>query len=156
MVSSNDDFDEYVEIEDQPITETDDVKEDKNHSFVPCDHRKNLYILNQGMFITGSGFPGKISTSCKTKHYYAKIIPKSNLLLVAVRFQFTNSEMQFTTKPERIIYENSSHHPCQKLQLNDLTRRRLSGCFNTHEDVSPNIPNTCCKFISFFGFRRNT
>lgn len=127
------------DIEIKPVTETDDIKKDKNHTFFPCDHKKYLYILNQTLFISGklpiSRILTKKSDECPAKQYYARIIPKSNLLLVAVKVHHRTFEKKFTTKPERIIYENDTYHPCQKLQLNDLTRRRLSGCFNAHEDV---------------------
>ncbi|KAI4468324.1 voltage-dependent calcium channel subunit alpha-2/delta-related [Holotrichia oblita] len=117
-----------------PTIETDDLEQNKTNPFVPCDHKRNLYVLNQNLFINGIGFPGAIKTHCSTKRYYIKLIPRSNLVLVTVVFNYTDAEKTFSTEPERVVYNDM--YPCQKLQLNELTRRRLSGCFNTHEDVS--------------------
>ncbi|KAK9685704.1 Neuronal voltage-dependent calcium channel alpha 2acd [Popillia japonica] len=126
-----------------PTIETDDLEQNKTNPFVPCDHKRNLYVLNQNLFINGVGFPGEIKTQCSTKRYFIKLIPRSNLILVAIIFNYTGSEKQFSTEPEMVVYNEP--YPCQKLQLNELTRRRLSGCFNTHEDEEV---ITACGYVS--------
>lgn len=65
--------------------------------------------------------------------YYLKLVPHSNLLLVAIHSPLTEFK-PFSTAPEKLYCgskETETHH-CKKLNLNELARKRLSGCYNEH------------------------
>jgi len=73
--------------------------------------------------------------------FYLKKIPHSNLLLVAIKA--LEEEICYyihTTAERNIVYDSDTIFPCQKLYLNNLTRRPLQGCFNEH-------PSVCIKLI---------
>jgi len=64
----------------------------------------------------------------------AKRVPSTNLLLVVVdglSLEGDPGPERWSAGPEVVDYENVTH-PCQKLPLNDLPRRRLEGCISTH------------------------
>ncbi|XP_066155401.1 voltage-dependent calcium channel subunit alpha-2/delta-3 isoform X2 [Euwallacea fornicatus] len=103
-----------------------------------CENRINLFILQQSLFIKDN-FHGELIAA--DRKYYVKRIPNSNLVFVAADVQAKEVvKPRFTTNPERIskipvwTYEemNDTLLPCQKLYLNSLPRRRLSGCYNEH------------------------
>jgi hypothetical protein len=62
-------------------------------------------------------------------------IPHTNLVFVVIKSMFETCHEKVTSLPEEILY-NETGHPCQKVFLNDLPRRRLSGCFSEHPLVS--------------------
>jgi hypothetical protein len=62
-------------------------------------------------------------------------IPHTNLVFVVIKSTFETCYKVVTTSPEEILY-NGTDHPCRKVFLNDLPRRRLSGCFSEHPLVS--------------------
>lgn len=68
------------------------------------------------------------------RNYYIKKIPHSNLLFVAINETMPKplNVRPITTSPRKIIYDESFDYSCQKLELNNLARRRLAGCYNEH------------------------
>ncbi|KAH1023063.1 hypothetical protein HUJ04_012343 [Dendroctonus ponderosae] len=127
-----DDDEEEEEIEDYPDSENNADK------YFACEKKFNLFILQQSLFIKDN-YHGELKAS--ERKYYVKRIPNSNLIFVAVenKIQPTRKPI-YTTNPEIIskapvwTYEemNSTLLPCQKLYLNSLPRRRLTGCYNDH------------------------
>ncbi|XP_018322592.1 voltage-dependent calcium channel subunit alpha-2/delta-3 isoform X2 [Agrilus planipennis] len=85
----------------------------------PCDKKRDLFILNQLLFIKGHGFPEEVPRECS-----------SNLLMVAIRA--TSQCSKCYTVEEKEVYYNITDFPCHKLYLNNLSRRRLTGCYNEH------------------------
>ena len=100
----------------------------------PCDLKKDIYILNQTIFIDNDRYPGEIISGF-SRPYFVKRVAFSNLLLVAIKVtEYTHNNKIYST-PEKVIYSNNIQHPCQKLNLTNLPRRRLQGCFNEHSLV---------------------
>lgn len=62
-------------------------------------------------------------------------IPHTNLVFVVIKSTFETCSKTCSSSPEEIQY-NGTDYPCQKVFLNDLPRRRLSGCFLEHPLVS--------------------
>jgi hypothetical protein len=62
-------------------------------------------------------------------------IPHTNLLLVAIKSMFETCERKVMSSPVEIRY-NGTDPDCQKLFLNELPRRSLSGCFSENPLVS--------------------
>lgn len=82
------------------------------------------------------------------RNYYIKRIPYSNLYFIGINkhgkkdtsVYYTTAPKRYTTEPEFTMEGmNKSLLPCHKLKLNDLARRKLSGCYNEHSDVISNI-----------------
>jgi hypothetical protein len=64
----------------------------------------------------------------------AKRVPNTNLLLVVVdglSLEGDPGPERWAAGPEVVDYVNVTH-PCHKLPLNDLPRRRLEGCISSH------------------------
>lgn len=77
------------------------------------------------------------------------------MLLVAVETMHQQCYKKFSAEPREIIYENYTY-PCQKLNLNNLPRRRLAGCYNEHPRVSTSFLFSYLDFyVSFSGTRNN-
>ncbi|CAG9855322.1 unnamed protein product [Phyllotreta striolata] len=127
--------------------ETDTIEEDayeepefdnSQDDYFACETELNLYILQQELFIDNS-FQGEIPNE-GGRNYYVKRIPKSNLIFVAVNASLLKGLAKYTTEPTPITeeanfeaeYINTTLLPCQKLYLNTMHRRRLSGCYNEH------------------------
>ncbi|XP_069675652.1 voltage-dependent calcium channel subunit alpha-2/delta-3-like isoform X2 [Periplaneta americana] len=90
----------------------------------PCDQKTSLYLLQDDML-------DKYAYShdqCSRPHMVQRI-PRTNLVLVVIKSMFQTCFKKVTSSPLEIHY-NGTDHPCQKLLLNDLPRRRLSGCFS--------------------------
>lgn len=102
-----------------------------------CDKRRTLYFLNQTKFIPENPFPAVINTTCNRPYYLQKVV-NSNLLLVVVEPLHT-CDRTFNTDEEEILYPTTTYQ-CKKLNLNNLTRRRLAGCFNEHPLVRKLFP----------------
>ncbi|XP_066247388.1 voltage-dependent calcium channel subunit alpha-2/delta-3 isoform X3 [Euwallacea similis] len=134
---SNEDHEDEDGDDDEEVDETSPVVNPANKLF-SCENRINLFILQQSLFIKDN-FHGELIAV--DRKYYVKRIPNSNLIFVAADVQTKGVvKPRFTTNPERIskipvwTYEemNDTLLPCQKLYLNSLPRRRLSGCYNEH------------------------
>ncbi|XP_053615733.1 voltage-dependent calcium channel subunit alpha-2/delta-4 isoform X2 [Plodia interpunctella] len=117
------------------------VKEDENEKPFSCDHRITLYILNQRLFVESMGaFPivSEDKPGDCLPRYWASIVSKTNLLLVVVDSKDTDYGENCTTvppstKPKVTEESRESGEPCHKLELGQLKRRRLEGCFTYHE-----------------------
>ncbi|XP_057657497.1 voltage-dependent calcium channel subunit alpha-2/delta-3 [Diorhabda carinulata] len=134
-----------VYADDLTTNDTDEIQDYENPQFdntadryFACETELNLVILQQEIFL--SNFHGEISNE-GGRNYYVKRIPKSNLIFVAINTSIPKSEGEsYSTKPRRITEEanfaydfiNTTLLPCQKLNLNNLSRRRLTGCYNNH------------------------
>jgi hypothetical protein len=104
-------------------------KEEQFYSY-DCEKERDLFLLKQKLFLDDS-YPGEISGP---RNYYIKKIPHSNLLFVAINETMPKplNVRPITTSPRKIIYDESFDYSCQKLELNNLARRRLAGCYNEH------------------------
>lgn len=60
--------------------------------------------------------------------YYARRIPHSNLLFVVVMANTASCDQKLSAAKQEIVY-NITQPPCHKLELNNLPRRKLSGCY---------------------------
>lgn len=146
----SDDYD--VKVEDEEYTESDETEEDID-DYLACEKQRTLYILQQQLFLDDiEHFQSEIISSSRYlnrfqifllinpnfRSYYIKKIPYSNLLFIAINTTHLAkpSFIQYTTKPQWIEYENDTVYPCQKLELNRLHRRKLSGCFDEDPLVS--------------------
>lgn len=113
-----------------------------------CDNSSTLYTLNLDNDDFKTDTYKHETSYIKSRPYFIKRIPRSNLLLVVVNSTFPpvdpNRKNNETTEPVEIVYD--SEFPCHKLNLNDLPRRRLEECFTEHPDVSS------CAELYFGGF----
>ncbi|XP_067001120.2 voltage-dependent calcium channel subunit alpha-2/delta-3 isoform X2 [Anabrus simplex] len=97
----------------------------------PCDQKTNIYLLQQEAFLTETYcHPGTGPNTC-SRPFCMKRIPHSNLILVVVDTMHETCYRKLYSSPKQLLY-NVSQHPCQKLLLNYLPRRRLTGCFTSH------------------------
>ncbi|PSN31193.1 hypothetical protein C0J52_22419 [Blattella germanica] len=85
----------------------------------PCDQRTSLYLLQD------------------EEPHLVERIPYTNLVLVVIKSMFQSCFKKVISAPIEIQY-NGTEHPCQKLLLNNLPRRRLSGCF-AENDLEPEV-----------------
>ncbi|XP_013197195.2 voltage-dependent calcium channel subunit alpha-2/delta-4 isoform X2 [Amyelois transitella] len=116
------------------------AKEDEKEKPFSCDHQITLYILNQPFFLEAMGASPVVKEDkpgeCHPR-YWASIVSKTNLLLVVVDSKDTdygyNCSMPPETKPMATEDSTTSREPCHKLELGQLKRRRLEGCFTYHE-----------------------
>lgn len=134
-----------------------DAQNSSKGDYYACEKEINLYVLQQELF-TKEDFSGEINTPkarlgwgikivtillicCTLRNYYVKKIPYSNLIFVAINNTIKkNSNLYFNTEPKQITdepvfqlkYMNTTLLPCKKLDLNNLPRRRLTGCYNEH------------------------
>lgn len=99
------------------------------------------------------------------RNYYVKRIPNSNLIFLAINNTIPkNMAHIFTTTPRAYTSEakfktgepiNSSLLlPCQKLELNNLSRRILTGCYNEHPLVRSHIYKNF-NFLNFYSFQEH-
>lgn len=110
-----------------------------------CDKKSNLYILQQNQTILERIVQPDSVTDCyeEKKHhpFFFKLIPSSNLMLIVINKKCGNKPSKIVSAaPEEIRYDKV--FPCYKLNLNNLTRRRLEGCFTEHEYVSSALGKT--------------
>ncbi|CAG9759535.1 unnamed protein product [Ceutorhynchus assimilis] len=123
----------------EEIPEVEEEYTNNAGKYFACEKKVNLFIFQQTLFIKDN-FHGELNTP--ERKYYVKRIPNSNLAFVAAenKLSLKNPKPRYTTDPIRIspapvwTYEemNSTLLPCQKLYLNSLPRRRLTGCYNDH------------------------
>ncbi|XP_018566720.1 voltage-dependent calcium channel subunit alpha-2/delta-3 isoform X2 [Anoplophora glabripennis] len=108
------------------------------NEYYACEKEIILYVLQQEIF-NKENFTGEIYTP-NIRNYYVKKIPYSNLIFVAINNTMKDTKFSFSTAPRQITKEpiftqqqmNSTLLPCQKLELNNLSRRHLTGCYNEH------------------------
>nr|CAD7409036.1 unnamed protein product [Timema poppensis] len=63
--------------------------------------------------------------------FHLRHIPYSNLVLVVVETLYPTCYRRLSVAPMEVYY-NYSKYPCQKVQLNELPRRKRMGCFSDH------------------------
>ncbi|XP_028138725.2 voltage-dependent calcium channel subunit alpha-2/delta-3 [Diabrotica virgifera virgifera] len=122
---------------DMPDEEDQPEFDESQKNYYACETELNLFILQQELFLTN--FNGEI-TNEGGRNYYVKRIPYSNLIFVAINKSIPQNIEPYTTDPiiitEQANFEydfiNYTLLPCQKLVLNTLSRRRLTGCYNEH------------------------
>ncbi|XP_024083214.1 voltage-dependent calcium channel subunit alpha-2/delta-3-like, partial [Cimex lectularius] len=133
-----DDYDYYSELEYIPVdTFKEDIPEqfhtrlkDEKPRFTrePCDEKGQLYLLQQ---LHKVGYHSVESANC-SRPFHVKRIHHTNLLLIVVDALYQSCYRKVSAKMTKIEYNESVSLSCQKLNLNTLPRRRLSGCFNAH------------------------
>lgn len=67
--------------------------------------------------------------------FFVNRIPRSNLLLVVVDTKHEMTDIKLSTEPVELTVEDVYNvtHPCHKLYMNTLPRRRLDECFVSFE-----------------------
>lgn len=115
---------------------------DEEEDLFSCDHRISLFILNQKYFIENMGVPRTVHSDTKKPclpPFWASHVRKTNLLMVVVEKGEWEYEEECPlppdTKPQPTSNSTTSREPCHKLELAQLERRRLEGCFTYHEKV---------------------
>nr|CAD7411482.1 unnamed protein product [Timema cristinae] len=76
------------------------------------------------------------STPCDqncSRPFHLRHIPYSNLVLVVVETLYPTCYRRLSVAPMEVYY-NYSKYPCQKVQLNELPRRKRMGCFSDHPE----------------------
>jgi len=114
--------------------------------WLPCDRKITLFGFNhrQGATATEDDKKGNVKVEDPAKECsvirpsQVSLIPHSNLLLVVVDTAYPSCYIKFSTKPEEINIDDprKEMYHCHKLALGNLTRRRMSGCFSHHPEVS--------------------
>ncbi|XP_075216259.1 ca[2+] channel Muscle-specific alpha2/delta subunit isoform X2 [Lycorma delicatula] len=92
-----------------------------------CDRKGDLYLLQH---LSKEGYHSSDIVNC-SRPFFVERIAHTNLLLIVVDALHQSCYSARRADMERIEYNNFSQS-CQKLYLNTLPRRRLSGCFNEH------------------------
>lgn len=120
------------------------AKDDEEDLLFSCDHRISLFILNQKYFLENTGVPRTVHSDTQKPclpPFWASHVRKTNLLLVVVEKGDWDFEegcpLPPDTKPQPTSNSTTSREPCHKLELAQLDRRRLEGCFTYHEKVGP-------------------
>ncbi|KAJ3639553.1 hypothetical protein Zmor_002907 [Zophobas morio] len=114
------------------------VVEHDESDYYDCEKYRNLYMLQQkkNEYIRDNLVVEIPANNHSCKSYYIKKIPHSNLLFVAINHTKKHEchvpSRLHSTKPRKIEYNDSMSYSCQKLDLNNLPRRRLAGCYNEH------------------------
>nr|CAD7461514.1 unnamed protein product [Timema tahoe] len=95
----------------------------------PCDQKAFLYMLQQNL-LPRDGVYKKNASHC-SRPFHLRHIPYSNLVLVVVETLYPTCYRRLSVAPMEVYY-NYSKYPCQKVQLNELPRRKRMGCFSDH------------------------
>ncbi|KDR23040.1 Voltage-dependent calcium channel subunit alpha-2/delta-3 [Zootermopsis nevadensis] len=115
---------------DEVIDEDEDAGQRKTEEIfeVPrlCDNKRNLYVLQYENLKKYE----YTYDQCSRPHI-VQYIPHTNLVFVVIKSTFETCYKMVSSSSEEILY-NGTDHPCQKVFLNDLPRRRISGCFSEH------------------------
>ncbi|KAJ9576032.1 hypothetical protein L9F63_007132, partial [Diploptera punctata] len=90
----------------------------------PCDQRTSLYLLQDAELDKYK----YTNDHCSRPHLVERI-PHTNLVLVVVKSMYEACFKKVMSAPIEVEY-NGTEAPCQKLLLNNLPRRSLSGCFS--------------------------
>lgn len=128
-----------------PINETEEIMKQEKHkareveSSRACDKKSNLYILTQNISKLNEIQQPDSLVDCHSTSvhhpFFFKLIPMSNLLLIVINKTCGNKVSRtLSASPEEILY--TKNFPCYKLNLNNLIRRPLEGCYTEHKYVS--------------------
>ncbi|XP_015836573.2 voltage-dependent calcium channel subunit alpha-2/delta-3 [Tribolium castaneum] len=110
--------------------ENEEEEEEEEDTYYDCEQERDLFFMLHNN--KSYDFPGDISGQ-GFRHYYIKKVPYSNLIFVAINATMPRTNQQvYSTSPRKIVYSDNADYPCQKLDLNNLPRRRLAGCYNEH------------------------
>ncbi|KAK7793435.1 hypothetical protein R5R35_010056 [Gryllus longicercus] len=149
-ILTEDDAEDYIEYNSSPEIESPDeeisfeetdwvVNKTKEETYFPCDQKTNLYLLMQESFFD-EGYC-HTSESC-SRPFCMKRIPHTNLILVVIDGTYQTCYKKLSISPKTLDYGSDNFtHSCRKLKLNNLPRRRLSGCFT--EDPKENTQHMC-------------
>ncbi|XP_055640550.1 voltage-dependent calcium channel subunit alpha-2/delta-3 isoform X1 [Toxorhynchites rutilus septentrionalis] len=106
--------------------------------YEPCDKKSELYVMQQDLFIKGDGFiyEQQPANPAQLLHrpYFAKRIPRSNLLMIIVENEYPSDHVILSAAPQVIHHNDTEGLPCVKTRLNFLSRRRLEECYTEHPD----------------------
>ncbi|XP_034236223.1 voltage-dependent calcium channel subunit alpha-2/delta-3 isoform X2 [Thrips palmi] len=94
----------------------------------PCERKTELYRLEQEKMRDGNF---RLPPPECSRPYSARAVPNSNMLLVVTDPMSSNTCFNRLFASSTVIEYNVTQ-PCQKMNLNDLPRRRLGGCYNQH------------------------
>ncbi|XP_052896426.1 voltage-dependent calcium channel subunit alpha-2/delta-3 [Anopheles moucheti] len=126
----------HVDEEEEYFNRPKEIK--KEIVYEPCDKKSNLYVMQQDKFINGAGFfyepPPLPLEEPLYQPYFAKRIPRSNLLMIIVENEYKVDRVVLSAQPEVIAHNESEALPCVKTKLNFLHRRRLEECYTEHPD----------------------
>ncbi|KAE8736577.1 hypothetical protein FOCC_FOCC017968 [Frankliniella occidentalis] len=96
--------------------------------YFPCERKAVLYRLEQEKMRDGNF---RLPPPVCSRAYSARAVPYSNMLLVVTNPMSINTCFNKLLASSSVIEYNVTE-PCQKMNLNDLPRRRLGGCYNQH------------------------
>ncbi|XP_039276576.1 voltage-dependent calcium channel subunit alpha-2/delta-4 isoform X2 [Nilaparvata lugens] len=96
----------------------------------PCDRQGDLYLLQH---LSKEGYHSSTIVNC-SRPFIVKRIPHTNLLLIVINALYQSCYVKLNAEMTEIEYNNTygPNQSCQKLYLNTLPRRKLTGCFSEH------------------------
>lgn len=133
------------------LSETiDDENVEKHSTIIACDNIIHLYVLQQ-KYLKSNNFSGEFKAILDNekvlrREYYIKRIPYSNLILIAIDKAYKkSSEVIYSTQAELVTHDVP--FPCHKINLNNLPRGTLRGCFfhNKNEELITECVASHCK-----------
>ncbi|XP_058819559.1 voltage-dependent calcium channel subunit alpha-2/delta-3 isoform X2 [Topomyia yanbarensis] len=126
----------YINDEDEYFNRPKEIK--KETVYEACDKKSDLYVMQQDIFIKGDGFfyESQPINPAELLHrpYFAKRIPRSNLLMIIVESEYPSDHVVLSASPQVIYHNDTEGLPCVKTRLNFLPRRRLEECYTEHPD----------------------
>ncbi|XP_058447088.1 voltage-dependent calcium channel subunit alpha-2/delta-3 isoform X2 [Malaya genurostris] len=126
----------YINDEDEYFNRPREIKMEMVYE--ACDKKSDLYVMQQDRFIKGDGFfyEAQPVNPAELLHrpYFAKRIPRSNLLMVIVESEYPSDHVILSASPQVINHNDTEGLPCVKTRLNFLPRRRLEECYTEHPD----------------------